>query len=480
MGNQNNIKKKYNKKDETDLILKNFVDIRIKSKFRRNKINYKLICWLILTTILTIIFISFLIIYFFIQKHIIKYNILKYPKNNENKRIIKKKFSKSSTNDSINIIKYNNPSNSNTKTNKSFINYFQSDIKLSIERGKKYFELCMNNTLINKNAFTKNEKPFISVVIPVFNIGERLLSSVMSVRNQNVTNIEIILVNDSCNNKTSIVMKKLKDEDPRIVIINNKKNMGTLYSRCIGALSSKGRYIFPLDDDDLFFDEDVLYIVSKIAKDGNFDIVEFKGAERYQFNVFTNNFRDSEYSNHANNLVLHQPELGQYARRKNNIFGIYDVFLWAKCIENEVYKKTINAMGEDIYNNKIIWGEDLITSFILFRIAKSFLFINKYGISRFKSMSTEPNHTPLQTHFLSLILYIQILLKFTQNNFYDKQLLVHETLSFIRIRKFLNEKNKNILRNVLIKILENAYITNIDKDRIKFYGRYYLNETYKL
>ena len=285
----------------------------------------------------------------------------------------------------------------------------------------------MNNTLINKNAFTKNEKPFISVVIPVFNIGERLLSSVMSVRNQNVTNIEIILVNDSCNNKTSIVMKKLKDEDPRIVIINNKKNMGTLYSRCIGTLSSKGKYIFhlleiiilqiklfPLDDDDLFFDEDVLYIVSKIAKDGNFDIVEFKGAERYQFNVFTNNFRDSEYSNHANNLVLHQPELGQYARRKNNIFGIYDVFLWAKCIENEVYKKTINAMGEDIYNNKIIWGEDLITSFILFRIAKSFLFINKYGISRFKSMSTESNHTSLQTHFLSLILYIQILLKFTQ------------------------------------------------------------------
>ena len=214
MGNQNNIKKKYNKKDETDLILKNFVDIRIKSKFRRNKINYKLICWLILTTILTIIFISFLIIYFFIQKHIIKYNILKYPKNSENKRILKKRFSKSSTNDSINIIKYNNPSNSNTKTNKSFINYFQSDIKLSIERGKKYFELCMNNTLINKNAFIKNEKPFISVVIPVFNIGERLLSSVMSVRNQNVTDIEIILVNDSCNNYTSEVMQSLKNEDP--------------------------------------------------------------------------------------------------------------------------------------------------------------------------------------------------------------------------------------------------------------------------
>ena len=129
-------------------------------------------------------------------------------------------------------------------------------------------------------------------------------------RNQNVTDIEIILVNDSCNNYTSEVMQSLKNEDPRILIINNKKNMGTLYSRCIGTLSSKGKYIFALDNDDLFFDEDVLYVVSKIAKEGNFDIVEFKGSERYQFNIFMNNFRDSEYSSHENNLVLHQPELG--------------------------------------------------------------------------------------------------------------------------------------------------------------------------
>jgi hypothetical protein len=166
--------------------------------------------------------------------------------------------------------------------------------------------------------------------------------------------------------------------------------------------------------------------------------------------------------------------LGQYARRRNNIIGIYDVFLWAKCIDSEVYKQTINLMGEETYKYKIIWGEDLITSFVLFRTAKSFKYINKYGISRFKSRSTRSNNTPHQTYYLSLIIYIKILLKFTENNFYDKQLLVHETLSFMRIRKFLNAENKSILKELIKLILENNYIDNVEKEKIRRYGEYFM------
>ena len=70
------------------------------------------------------------------------------------------------------------------------------------------------------------------------------------------------------------------------------------------------------------------------------------------------------------------------------------------------------------------------------------------------------------------------MLKFTDNSFYDKQLLVHETLSFIRIRKFLNEENKNLLKYLLIKILDNEYITNIDKNKIRLYGKFFMNNTY--
>ena len=330
---------------------------------------------------------------------------------------------------------YKDISSKNNKTLCELTNYMPLGKNYTIKKGNIFFDICIKKKLINTKNFINEKNPFISIVIPVYNSMERLWSSVRSIQNQNISNLEIVLVNDDSNKETYYNIKEMQSEDPRILLINNKKNMGTLYSRCIGTLKSKGKYIFPLDNDDLFFDEGVLDIVSKIANECRFDIVEFKGAERYEYDIFSPQFKDTVYSNHKNNLILYQPELGQYPRRKNNIFGIYDCFLWAKCIKSDVYKRTINLMGKTIYLNHIIWGEDLITSFVLFRVAKSFKFIFKYGISRLKNKSTASHHTPNQMLYLSKIIYLKILLKFTDNNFFDKQILVYETLKLLKRQK---------------------------------------------
>ena len=227
--------------------------------------------------------------------------------------------------------------------------------------------------------------------------------------------------------------------------------------------------IFPLDNDDLFFNKGILDIISRIGEEGNYDIVEFKGAERYEYDSFSVCFNDTVYSNHTDNLILYQPELGQYPRRKDNIFGIYDCFLWGKCIKSNTYKKTINLIGQKIYKNHIIWGEDLITSFVLFRVAKSFKFINKYGISRLKNISTSSHNTPTQTFYLAKIIYLEILLKFTDNRFDDKELLVYETFNFLRECTCLDSKNKNIFQKVLLLILKCNYITYNDKKKIIYF-----------
>ena len=58
-----------------------------------------------------------------------------------------------------------------------------------------------------------------------------------------MSDIEIILVNDNSNDNTSLIIQKLAEDEQRIIILNNKKNMATLYSRNIGILNSKGKYI---------------------------------------------------------------------------------------------------------------------------------------------------------------------------------------------------------------------------------------------
>ena len=93
--------------------------------------------------------------------------------------------------------------------------------------------------------------------MPLYNCENTIESSIRSIQYQNFTKIEIILFNDFSNDNTSNIIRNMKRNDKRIKIVDNKSNKGTLYSRSIGVLISKGKYIFNLDNDDMYFDFDV-------------------------------------------------------------------------------------------------------------------------------------------------------------------------------------------------------------------------------
>ncbi len=354
-----------------------------------------------------------------------------------------------------------------------FNDYYKNeeDKYKALKNGQNFFNLCIKGKLINKipNSLISSEEPLISVIIPVYNTGIKIKYVVRSAQNQNISNLEIILVNDFSNIETIKTIGELIQEDKRVKCINNKKNKGTLYSRCIGTLKAKGKYIFPLDNDDFFFDESLFYFITNEAEKENFDIVEFRGASRGVYDLPPNIFINTNYSNHKNNLVLYQPELGKYARRIGNQMGVNDCFLWAKCIRNDIYKKTINYLGKDIYYNKIIWGEDLITSFVLFRVAKSFKFIGRYGIFRYLNKVTATYHTSDSLLIFSKIIYLYIILKFSENNFVDKKYVSFRAIGFIRSFQSakLSKSNLNYLQKVVNIILNNDYIYTSEKNKIK-------------
>ena len=104
---------------------------------------------------------------------------------------------------------------------------------------------CLNNIFINdKSTFILPRNPLVSIIIPIYNSEKFVSRAIKSVQNQNLTNLEIILINDFSTDNSLSLIEKLKSEDPRITIINNKKNMGILYSKSIGVLSCNGKYIF--------------------------------------------------------------------------------------------------------------------------------------------------------------------------------------------------------------------------------------------
>jgi len=366
--------------------------------------------------------------------------------------------------------------NSLIKNENIYKEYNFSSLNESYNEAKDFIDKNLKSILINdKNLFKYKGNPFISVVIPVYNAENLIKNSIRSIQNQDFLMIEIVLVNDYSSDNSLFIMEELKKEDPRIKIISNKKNMGIFYSRNIGALSAKGNYIFPLDNDDIFLNKDVLTTITNIAKEGNFDIVEFKGIQirRLANNTLIRKIKNIKYANYKLNLVLFQPELSAFPirpRKKINRYKLISCHLWAKCIKTSLYKKGLNFIGKEKYSRFIRAWEDEIAMVFLFNIANSYKFVGKYGIFHIRRFGSGYSLTkPIQMD-LSNIYLTDIVLDFPKNTSEYRKLI--SNLIFIslnsKLLKFIiqSDVNKKILLSCLNRYLNISFISNEYKNLI--------------
>ena len=345
-------------------------------------------------------------------------------------------------------------------------------------KAKKFLNNCLKENYINNEEFILSENPKITAVIPIFNCSKFIGKTVKSVQNQNIRDIEIILINDFSPDNTLSIVEKLKNEDPRIKIIKNKRNMGILYSRSIGALLSKGKYIFPLDNDDMFLDKDVFKTISSIANESNIDIVEFKGI----FQVYSKDnilnestINDTKFQEHKVNLVLFQPELGNYPLKEANtteeIFT--DVYLWCKCIKTALYKEALFRMGNERIFRYILIFEDIFVNYVLFNIANSFKFVNKYGLFRIKRETSASNIWGKPELMNKSLLYLlDIVIVFSRNIVNNKKIISFLVIYLLNRKKLIETLKSDkeyiqLIFSCLNRILCSKYISSKSKLKIK-------------
>ena len=325
--------------------------------------------------------------------------------------------------------------------------------------------LCLKQSLIKNNYNKTIKNPQISVIIPIYNCENTIKFSISSIQNQNMSDFEIILVNDFSKDNSLKIIEELSQHDFRIKIINNNKNMGTLYSRCIGVLISNGTYIFPLDNDDLFMDEDIFDIVIKESKKGNFDIVGFNAIRGPNYKPRISEMENDIYHDNPDNLILNQPELGIHSITKYGKYEINNIHIWGKCIKTKIYINTINALGAKRYKEFMSWAEDTSMVFALFNIANSYKFISKYGVFHLMSSKTACYTQPDENKLFGEIFLLDTLFDFSKNDFQTKKYVVIKAIEISKINFFQKaiNKNKNLFQNVSLKSsikIINFYIKN--------------------
>ena len=93
--------------------------------------------------------------------------------------------------------------------------------------------------------------PKISVLMSIYNGEKYIFYSIKSILDQSYKNFEFLIANDCSKDNSLKIIKKFKNKDKRIKIINNKKNIGLTKSLNKLSKIAKGTFLARMDVDDL-------------------------------------------------------------------------------------------------------------------------------------------------------------------------------------------------------------------------------------
>ena len=91
--------------------------------------------------------------------------------------------------------------------------------------------------------------PFLSIIVPVYNVKNYITECVRSFTEAEYKNLEIILIDDGSTDGSSIVCDKLSEHYHRVKVYHIK-NGGASAARNFGIEKAKGDYVFFCDSDD--------------------------------------------------------------------------------------------------------------------------------------------------------------------------------------------------------------------------------------
>ena len=353
--------------------------------------------------------------------------------------------------------------------------------KLNIYLFNKYIKSCKQLKRSENIKNNKNEYPFLSVCICVYNSEKYIKKAILSIINQTYQNFEIIIINDFSNDNSYDIITELKMLDNRIKIINHINNLGIYHSRVEGVLNSRGKYIIFLDPDDLFLNPYLFELLFNCYKFYNLDIIEFTA----YYKIEEKNkiyYSENELLNHEHNfekIFIYQPELSNilfYKPRTKNYSMIICRTVWSKLYKKDIILKTINFIGIDYYeNHNIIVAEDTLLNIISFHFANNYSNINipgyLYNIRQFSITRLNQTREYKIKKCISFFLYYNCLYRYIKEFNKDRNYFYYELEVFgfeiIKLKKYNIKKYLYNATSMFKEIINDNKITFIFKHFIK-------------
>lgn len=290
----------------------------------------------------------------------------------------------------------------------------------------------------------KNENPFFSIIMPVYNAEKYVEQSIKSVLNQTFTNFELIIIDDCSKDNSYSICQKF-EKDKRIILKKNSNNLGVADTRNYGICLAKGFYITFLDADD-YLERKLLEIAFKCLKNKKVDYLKYGVFEEYfnyknkleytRFCQCTNCYYDNK-----KDILMESIKLERYP-----LFG----YVW-----NTFYKSNIINDNNIKFNNTLAMNEDFDFNIQYINYTNNMKCISFGGyhyrkLSNKTSLSSKKQEDYFRLHVMKVEAFEQLLKKLNEK---DQNSM--EFLFLLYNRYVYSEVERNIKSNDLKAIIKN-------------------------
>lgn len=113
----------------------------------------------------------------------------------------------------------------------------------------------------------------VSVIMPVYNVEEFVGEALQSILNQTYKNIEVIVVDDGSTDGTYSIVKCFAENDKRVKLYRNEKNLKIVKTLNRALSVVKGDYILRMDGDDVSVENRLEVLMSFIKSNPQYSLV---------------------------------------------------------------------------------------------------------------------------------------------------------------------------------------------------------------
>ena len=264
--------------------------------------------------------------------------------------------------------------------------------------------------------YTVNDKPQISVIVPIYNVDNYLYRCLASIACQTFRDFEVIMIDDGSTDKSLLIAQDFASSFYKFHLVKNKTK-GVSHARNTGIKQARGEYIAFVDSDD-YIDPNYLKRLYYAAKEHNADV----SCCNYAL------YNQQRGTHHT--IMLRKPMEGVHTTKKIVKLTIADFrsrsYLWNKLWHRSLFFK--GQEGEILFPE--MYFEDIATTARLLYYANRVVVIDHclyYYTKRQNSIVSGLNFENLNDYVLSLGVLRNF---FEKNGNYKEYRVSHWRLAF--------------------------------------------------